>query len=175
MYPIANIQLLWKGCTVDKVRSPIEWFSWVLEQAMIDTAAQYTIPTHRFKTGVWADKYGTQRARKMGAIGLQLGNWVSMHGAGFNVCTDLSFFDHIIMCELPGESATSVHNEIDLRHIAVAKPSLCHVANQLFANTVSSLSQPPGYLAETARTPVDLSSEAKWEEALCDSCGFTEA
>lgn len=119
MYPIANIQLLWKGCrSSKKCSSPIEWFSTVLEEAMMSVATCFGIGTHAFKTGVWADRFESTDARKLGSIGLQLGsNWVSMHGAGLNISTDLAQFDQIVICELPGRKATSIEAEISLRKL----------------------------------------------------------
>lgn len=119
MYPIANIQLLWKECrNSKKCSSPIEWFSAVLEEAMMSVATCFGIGTHVFKTGVWTNPFECIEARKLGSIGLQLGsNWVSMHGAGFNVSTDLAHFDQIVICELPGRKATSIEAEISLRKL----------------------------------------------------------
>lgn len=169
MYPVVNIQVLWKACTAQKVRSPIEWFSWVLEEAMVQSAAHYGVPTHRFKTGVWADKYGDVPARKLGAIGLQLGNWVSMHGAGFNVTNDLHFFDDIVMCELPGRSATSLRKEMELRHLTTAPvPTVTATAPLVLEKFVASLHQPPTFVAPTLH---DLSSSAAWFDEILEEAG----
>ncbi|KAG5464147.1 hypothetical protein LSCM1_00327 [Leishmania martiniquensis] len=167
-YPIANIQLLWKDCTAEKSRSPIEWFSWALEEAMIQTAAMYHIPTHRYKTGVWADPFNGTPAQKLGAIGLQLGSWVSMHGAGFNVANDLRFFDDIIMCELPGRRATSLSNEMQSRGVTEPPPAVQAAAPVLLQKFIESLHQPPGYAAPKL---VDLSAEVDWYEHIIDAAG----
>ncbi|KAG5465619.1 hypothetical protein CUR178_00327 [Leishmania enriettii] len=169
MYPIANIQLLWKECTAEKSRSPIEWFSWALEEAMIQTAAMYHIPAHRHKTGVWADPYKDIPAQKLGAIGLQLGSWVSMHGAGFNVANDLRFFDDIIMCEMPGRRATSLSNEMQHRGVAEPPPLVQATAPVLLRKFAESLHQPPGCAAPQL---VDLSSNADWYEHVIDAAGI---
>ena len=172
MYPIANIQLLWKACTAAKVRSPIEWFSWVLEESMIQSSARFGVPTHRFKTGVWADKYNCNPARKLGAIGLQLGNWVSMHGAGFNVSNDLHFFDDIVMCELPGRRATSLRDEITRRGITnVPTPQVSTTAPLLLEKFIESLHQPPSFATPTLE---DLSQSATWYEAVLERSGIRQ-
>lgn len=169
MYPIANIQLLWKDCTAEKPRSPIEWFSWALEEAMIQTAAMYHIPTHRFKTGVWADQYKDIPAQKLGAIGLQLGSWVSMHGAGLNVASDLHFFDDIIMCELPDRRATSLSNEMQHRGVAESPPLVQATAPVLLQKFIESLHQQPSYAAPQL---VDVSADADWHERVIDAAGI---
>eukprot|EP00796_Vickermania_ingenoplastis_P008231 gene8231-5753_t len=172
MYPIANLQRLWKACAAAKPRSPIEWFSEVLEKAMMDTAAAYAIPCHPFKTGVWADAYNEQVARKIGSIGLQMGsNWISMHGAGFNVSTDNAYFGAIIMCELPGRSATSVVEEMKCRGIAATRvPStdITAVAPRLHRHFVQRLHHPEG---DSFQHVTDLSGEGKWMEIVCDAVG----
>ncbi|GET93389.1 lipoate protein ligase, putative [Leishmania tarentolae] len=170
MYPIVNIQLLWKHCTAEKVRSPIEWFSWVLEEAMIQTAAMYHIPSHRFKTGVWADEYKDIPAQKLGAIGLQLGSWVSMHGAGFNIANDLHFFDDIIMCEMPGRRATSLSNEMQHRGITESPPLVQTTAPILLHKFNENLHQSPGCSAPQL---VDLSMDSDWYERVADAAGIS--
>lgn len=173
MYPIANIQLLWKACTVQKVRSPIEWFSWVLEEAMIQSAAHYGVPTHRFKTGVWADKFSDSPACKLGAIGLQLGNWVSMHGAGFNVSNDLHFFDDIVMCELPGRHATSLRTEIERRGLLVAPAPQVHTtAPLLLEKFVEGLHQPATFATPTLQS---LAADDAWYDKVLQISGIPHA
>ncbi|KAK7196166.1 Octanoyltransferase [Novymonas esmeraldas] len=171
MYPVANIQHLWKACTAEKVRSPIEWFSWVLEEAMIQTAAAYQVPAHRYKSGVWADGFHGAAAQKLGAIGLQLGSWVSMHGVGFNVANDLHYFDDIVMCELPGRRATSLSNELKTRSITQPPPPSVQAAAALLLDKYTEcLHQPPGGYA-TPRL-VDLSGREDWYEHVVDASGI---
>ncbi|KAH8616048.1 hypothetical protein ERJ75_000520100 [Trypanosoma vivax] len=161
MYPIVNVQLLWKrSIAANKPRSPIEWFSAVLEQAIIDVAQHYGVPTHRGRVGVWLDQWLDVAPRKLGFIGLQLGNWVSMHGAGFNVCNDLRYFDGIVMCEMLGESATSLVEEIRLRRIDVEAPTAGDVVPLLFKRFVSNLYQDGGSALPAI---VDLSADDGWD------------
>lgn len=169
MYPIANIQLLWKNCTsVDKARSPIEWYSSVLEQAMIDTAKGYSIPTHRRRAGVWCGHSGDAAARKIGFIGLQLGNWVSMHGAGFNVCNDLSYFDDIVMCEMPGSSATSLVEELRRRFNDRSEPTPRTIAPVLLHQFLVNLRQQDDAVLTDL---LDVSEKADWYDGILREIG----
>lgn len=169
-YPIANIQHLWKrSINAHKVRSPIEWFSEVLERAMVSTAVAYGIPCYPHKTGVWTEAVGDQRARKIGSIGLQLGSWVSMHGASFNVSPDLQHFNNIVMCEMPGESATSLEAEFALRHLTTLVPSVDCVSAMFVRRFCEGLAQPEGYLFGDV---VDLSGKVCWEARLIEDAGF---
>jgi lipoyl(octanoyl) transferase len=46
---------------------------------------------------VWIGK-GTANPRKICALGVKTGRWVSMHGFAFNVNTDLQYFRNIVPC-----------------------------------------------------------------------------
>ncbi|CBH17933.1 lipoate-protein ligase, putative [Trypanosoma brucei gambiense DAL972] len=167
MYPIVNVQVLWKQCTAsDKPRSPIEWFSSVLEQAMINVAGEYNIPAHRGRVGVWSDSWGDVAPRKMGFVGLQLGNWVSMHGAGLNVSNNLLYFNDIVMCEMPNEAATSLVEELRLRGLSGAEPTPHVIAPRLLHHFLLSMQQQESVVNTEL---VDLSIDGSWERSiLCE-------
>lgn len=84
-----------------------------LEQAVIDTLAEFGIKASRSEglTGVWLDPE-TPRARKICAMGVKCSRWVTMHGIGFNVNSDLSYFSHIIPCGIQDKSVTSMQEEL---------------------------------------------------------------
>ncbi|KAH8608804.1 hypothetical protein ERJ75_001268000 [Trypanosoma vivax] len=83
-----------------------------------------------------------------------------MHGAGFNVCNDLRYFDDIVMCEMPGETATSLVEEMGLRRIGGEAPTAGDVAPLLFKRLVSNIYQDGG-----SSLPVifDLSEDDGWD------------
>ena len=62
-------------------------------------------------TGVWID-INTANPRKICALGVKSSRWVTMHGIGFNVNTDLSYFDAIVPCGIKDKSVTSLAKEI---------------------------------------------------------------
>jgi len=85
-----------------------------IEDCIIRLLTDYGINGERIAeyTGVWiTDSAGS---RKICAIGVHLSRWVSMHGFGFNVNTDLSYFDNIIPCGIDQAdiSVTSLSHEI---------------------------------------------------------------
>lgn len=96
-----------------------------LEQAVIDTCAQFGIEAHRDSsaTGVWVDD------AKICAMGVRVRKWVSMHGLAINVHTDLSHFGHIVPCGLAGRPVTSLQ-----KLLGPACPSLPQVREVLAAH-----------------------------------------
>jgi lipoyl(octanoyl) transferase len=75
-----------------------------LEEVMIRTARDFHVeatrdPGHR---GVWVNE------GELGAIGLSVRRWVSMHGFAFNVTTNLEHFTVINPCGFSDRQATSL-------------------------------------------------------------------
>jgi lipoyl(octanoyl) transferase len=65
--------------------------------------------------GVWANlddatAFGEEPARraKLGAIGVRLSRWVTMHGFAFNGSTDLSLYQTIVPCGIREHGVTSL-------------------------------------------------------------------
>jgi lipoyl(octanoyl) transferase len=98
-----------------------------LGKVMIALAADYGIASGMIEgdpglIGVWADldaprawndettasTLGGLRIGKLGAIGVRLSRWVTMHGFAFNVSTDLAGFASIVPCGLRDRAVTSV-------------------------------------------------------------------
>lgn len=86
----------------------------LLEDVIIRTCAEYGVIAGRMegKTGVWVDVENPTRARKICAMGVHMGRWITMHGFGFNVNTDLSKFDLIIPCGIVDLGVTSLQAEV---------------------------------------------------------------
>lgn len=84
-----------------------------LEESVIKTLAEYGINAGRVDgmTGVWIDG-DKKNARKICAIGVKSSRWVTMHGIGFNISSDLNYFSHIIPCGIQDKAVTSVEREL---------------------------------------------------------------
>ena len=99
-YPILDL----KGAGL---RQDLHWYLRTLEQALIAGLASLGIPAERHPsyTGVWTS------GRKIASIGVHVKQWVTWHGFALNVTTDLSAFDRIVPCGIPGVVMTSIQRE----------------------------------------------------------------
>jgi lipoyl(octanoyl) transferase len=99
-----------------------------LARVMISLAAAHGVEASFLEgdaklVGVWADEAspakwrgdpradagGAARPAKIGAIGVRLSRWVTMHGFAFNVSTDLAGFGLIVPCGITRYGVTSLH------------------------------------------------------------------
>ena len=58
------------------------------------------------RVGIWTDDAGQEA--KIGAIGIRVRRWISLHGFSVNVTPDLSHFSGIVPCGLPDFAVTSL-------------------------------------------------------------------
>ena len=84
-----------------------------LEEAIILTLKEYGLNGERSEgeTGVWFD-VGTEKARKICALGVKNSRWVTMHGFAFNINADLSYYGNIIPCGIVDKQVTSLEKEL---------------------------------------------------------------
>lgn len=85
-----------------------------LEETIILTLKEYGIESGRSpgETGVWLDAEDKAKARKICAFGVRCSRWVTMHGWGFNVNSDMSYFNNIIACGIQDKAVTSLDKEL---------------------------------------------------------------
>jgi lipoyl(octanoyl) transferase len=104
VYPIFDL---------DQFFTDIHKYMRFLEEAVIQTLKEFGIEAGRVSglTGVWIEGE-TERARKICAMGVKSSRWVTMHGIGFNVNSDLSYFSHIIPCGIDDKAVTSMQQEL---------------------------------------------------------------
>lgn len=105
-----------------------------LEEAVIQTLLEYNIIGERINglTGVWV-KHKNQEHRKICAMGVKCSRWVTMHGIGFNVNTNLSFFDNIVPCGIQNKKVTSIQEELGQEQdIAKSAEVIIYKLSQLF-------------------------------------------
>ncbi|HEX5660091.1 MAG TPA: lipoyl(octanoyl) transferase LipB [Polyangiales bacterium] len=88
-----------------------------LEETMIRVCADYGIEATRSDgfNGTWVGE------RKVGAVGVRISRWITMHGFALNVNTQLSDFSAIVACGIRGRGVTSlqelVGKSVDMREV----------------------------------------------------------
>lgn len=104
MYPILDLEQFF---------TDIHKYLRYLEEVVILTLARFGIVADRYEglTGVWIDP-NTEMARKICAMGVKCSRWITMHGIGFNVNSDLSYFSNIIPCGIDDKAVTSMEKEL---------------------------------------------------------------
>ena len=111
-YPILDL---------DNFKSDIHLYMRNLEEVIIRVIAEYGLKGERSvgETGVWLD-VGKPYARKICAMGVKTSKWVTMHGFGLNINTDLRYFEYIIPCGIKDKSVTSLKRELE-RELTLAE------------------------------------------------------
>lgn len=104
MYPIFDLEHYGIG---------LKEYIFRLEEAVILFLSDYGLQASRLEgaTGVWMDPH-TRNERKICAIGVKASRYVTMHGIGFNINTDLSYFQMIHPCGFSDKGVTSLQKEL---------------------------------------------------------------
>jgi lipoyl(octanoyl) transferase len=103
---------------IDRRPGGLRRFFHDLEESAIRTLACFGLAAGRVKgrPGVWVGE------RKICSTGIAVKHWVTSHGLSLNVGRDLSLFELVTPCGLPGVRATSL-----LRELAGPGPSMPEV------------------------------------------------
>ena len=80
-----------------------------LESWLIDSLADLGIAAHRSpgRIGIWVNRNGSES--KIGALGLRVRRWVTMHGFSVNLAPELSHFSGIVPCGITDSQVTSLN------------------------------------------------------------------
>ncbi len=93
---------------IGKRRRDVRCFVNAVEGWVIAALSRLDVPAWRAfgRIGIWTDDSGAEA--KIGAIGIRVRRWVSLHGFSVNVAPDLSHFTGIVPCGLPEFGVTSL-------------------------------------------------------------------
>ena len=93
---------------LEKRGKDIRRFVHQLEGWMIDTLANLGVSAHRApgRIGIWVGE-GPDEA-KIGALGVRVKRWVTLHGFALNVAPDLAHFGGIVPCGIADFGVTSL-------------------------------------------------------------------
>jgi len=99
---------------LQKLTPDLHFFLRWIEEGLIALLQGYGLAAHRREslTGVWIED------RKIASIGVGVRRWITMHGFGLNVGSDLSGYEAITPCGITGVTMTSLSREIG-REISV--------------------------------------------------------
>ena len=125
VYPILDLNRYVKS---------ISWYMRTLEQIVINTLSDFDINAELKDglTGVWVGD------EKIGAQGVRISRWVTMHGLALNVNTDLKYFDGIIPCGIFEYGVTSMEKIIGAKQdMKKVKRKIIKYFNILFQDEVS--------------------------------------
>jgi lipoyl(octanoyl) transferase len=93
---------------LQKLTPDLHLFLRWIEEGLIALLAEYKLTAQRREglTGVWIED------RKIASIGVGVRKWITMHGFGLNVGSDLSGFAAITPCGIEGVTMTSMSREL---------------------------------------------------------------
>jgi lipoyl(octanoyl) transferase len=112
--------------------------------------------------GLWADVQGpgywpgaelALEPKKLGAIGVKISRWVTLHGFALNVRPDLSMFRHIVPCGIREHGVTSVFE------LCGAAPSVRDAAERAFFHLANIFDRRPRLLRELRHGLSELECE----------------
>ena len=87
----------------------VRCFVHAMEGWVIDTLADFGVESWRSegRVGIWTRDVDGREA-KIGAIGVRVRRWVTMHGFSVNLAPDLSHFSGIVPCGIADSGVTSL-------------------------------------------------------------------
>ncbi len=125
-YPILNLR---------RHQTDLHWYLRQLETVLLETLAFYGIQGDRYAglTGVWVQD------KKLGAIGIKVSKWITMHGFSFNVCPDLQAFHAIIPCGIADKSVGSLAEFIPHVNMTEVRSIVAQAFAQVFQVNLISI------------------------------------
>ena len=93
---------------LDKRGRDVRCFVHSLEGWVIDTLAELGVYAHRAegRIGIWTGEGADEK--KIGALGVRVKRWVTLHGFSLNIAPDLTHFSGIVPCGIAEYGVTSL-------------------------------------------------------------------
>jgi lipoyl(octanoyl) transferase len=96
-----------------------------------------------------AGQQSSQSLVKLGAIGVRISRWVTMHGFAFNLTTNLDLYGMIVPCGIRGHGVTSIEA------LTGERPSVHDAAGRAFKILAEVFEANSGPLAEPKAMALD--------------------
>lgn len=108
-YPILNLR---------RHQQDLHWYLRQLEEVLLGVLDVLGLKGARVPgmTGVWVD------GCKVGAIGIKVSRWITMHGFALNVCPELEGFKQIVPCGIPDKPVGSLVQFLPGIDVEVVRP-----------------------------------------------------
>ncbi len=118
-YPILDL---------NRYQRDLHWYLRQLEEVLIQTLASFDLQGERIEglTGVWVEGV------KVGAIGIKVSRWITMHGFSLNVCPDLRGFGQIVPCGIGDRPVGSLEQWQSGITVEVVRPRLVEAFAAVF-------------------------------------------
>ena len=110
---------------LERFNNDIRYFILTLEKIIIETFKSFGVGVfaNRDRIGIWTKNNEDNSHEKIGAIGLKIKKWISLHGIAININPDMEYFSGIVPCGLSGFKVTSLNkikNEISMNDFDAA-------------------------------------------------------
>ena len=117
---------------LQKLTPDLHLFLRWIEEGLIELLAGYGLTARRREglTGVWVED------RKIASIGVGVRKWITMHGFGLNVGSDLSGYEAITPCGIAGVTMTSLSRELGRE---ISAEEVAGKATQIFTKAYTRL------------------------------------
>ncbi|MBL6770656.1 MAG: lipoyl(octanoyl) transferase LipB [Rhizobiales bacterium] len=103
-------RIIYLMLNLERCNKDIRKFIMILERIIIKTFKTFDMDVYpvRDRIGIWIKTSNGEE--KIGAIGLKVKKWISLHGISININPDLQYFDGIVPCGLSEFNVTSIES-----------------------------------------------------------------
>lgn len=101
-------RIIYLMINLERCDKDIRKFIMILEKIIVKTFKKFDMDVYpvRDRIGIWI-KTGSGE-EKIGAMGLKVKKWISLHGISINIRPELQYFDGIVPCGLSEYNVTSI-------------------------------------------------------------------
>jgi len=101
-------RIIYLMINLERCDKDIRKFIMILENIIIKTFKKFDMDVYpvRDRIGIWIKTNNGEE--KIGAMGLKVKKWISLHGISINISPELQYFDGIIPCGLSEYNVTSI-------------------------------------------------------------------
>jgi len=101
-------RIIYLMINLERCDKDIRKFIMILENIIIKTFKKFDMDVYpvRDRIGIWIKTNNGEE--KIGAMGLKVKKWISLHGISINISPELQYFDGIVPCGLSEYNVTSI-------------------------------------------------------------------